>query len=211
MNRVKYPLTPEAQQAAIKLVKAWDSDKIEQLSQVWDEVTGYTSTLVMKVKGIDHSFTEANFEELSLFGLIRKQYILGESRQILLLQELRNAVANDFEVSDYFLTFNAVGTIITGGTINAPFQSAASIYGDVSQEISSPELVDKLLERIGLKLIEDVRELEVAIEDLKQTSPDNRKSQVGKVISELGRCLEHGANTVAVIQGISLLTRVLGG
>jgi len=31
---------------------------------------------------------------------------------ILLLQELINAVENDFEVSHYFLTMNAVGNII---------------------------------------------------------------------------------------------------
>ena len=154
MQRVKYPLTTEAKEAAKKLVEAWDEQKIDQyfvLSQINEE-----KDKPIRAKS-SRGVWSTEFEppligvllELSKFQLVSIdtepefiKYAEGSGSfvrmveahrpkrwYVVLMQELRNAVENDFDVSDYFLTFNAVGTIITGDnvTFSGPFQSAASI------------------------------------------------------------------------------------
>jgi hypothetical protein len=133
-----------------------------------------------------------------------------EMYHILLMEELRNAVANDFEVSDYFLTFNAVGNIIyMKGGILSNIQGAASYFGNISQRISNPELADQLIAILGQQTLQTDHNLAEAIRELSVSIESERQSKVGKVISELGRCLQHGANVTMVVQAIGFLAQVV--
>ncbi len=153
--------------------------------------------------------------ELSRYGLIdiNCQYT-SEGRmariEILLLQELRNAVESDFEVSDYFLTMNAVGTIVQGNLTIHPggyLQSVASNTGNVTLNIQ--QFADNLVEVLGRPFLEDHAALRESIEELRYSDESNKKSRIGKVIGELGHCLEHGANAATVITAIAQLSTYL--
>lgn len=124
------------------------------------------------------------------------------------MQELRNAVDNDFEVSDYFLTINAVGTIIQdGAVVTAPFQSAVAPYGTISQSqtIENGELADKLINMLGTQFLDANKDLLAAINDFRVSVEGERQSKLGKLISQLGNSLQHGANAVVVTQALMYL------
>ncbi len=224
-SRVKYPLTNATKNAAQYLFRCWDSNKIEQGFTLME--TGESGEKRRNERRLSNGYgvlnddfespSLENLKELALFRLLDLDVTYAGNPQrptpnwhILLLQELRNAVENDFQVSDYFLTFNAVGTIILGNpTISAPFQSGASIYGNVSQEISSSELAQQLTEILGNELIQSNAELSAAIYELTNSIESERQSKLGKVVSELGRGLQHGANAYVVAQAIGFIGQVL--
>jgi hypothetical protein len=130
--------------------------------------------------------------------------------EILLLQELRNAIMSDFEVSEYFLTLNAVGTIVQGDlTIHpwASWHSAAVNIGNIEQNVE--QLADELIQQLGQDILQANAELVLAIEELRNTKPSNRRENLGKVIQELGRSLGHTANAVAVGTALIKLTQFI--
>lgn len=208
-ERIKYPLTEEAKIGASNLVTAWKADQIEQLMLItirpgddreeWSYWSGGTFSLPSK----------ASLYELAAYNLIQ----ITEERenvQILLLQELRNAVENDFEVSDYFLTVNAVGTIVYGNLEvreGAIFQSGAAGHGNVAQNAS--QLADELENLLG-DLLNEQAELQKAVQELRKTDRETRVQKAGKVIEELGRCLSHSANASAVTLAIMQAARFIG-
>ncbi len=215
-NRVKYPLTDEAKKVARYLVEAWNNEQIEQYLEIrYDYRRGSVNLEGAGLFGVLPAFTpppNGTLLELSEFKLLSIMILPGNSSfryQITLMQELRNAVETDFEVSDFFLTTQAIGTVVTGdATFNGPFQSGASIYGNISQEIASSELAEKLTDLLGTQLIAANNDLDSAIQELANAPEDGRKLQVGKVISELGRCLQHGASAVVIMQGLGLLAQI---
>ncbi len=134
MQKVKYPLTVEAKEAAHRLVNDWNTGKINQYFILNDYTAGADRVVNT---GIGLGKLVDDYEappisillELSRFQLVFldietiPDYSTRQARRwhVVLMQELRNAVEQGFDVSDYFLTFNAVGTIIQGNaTISAP-------------------------------------------------------------------------------------------
>lgn len=217
-QRVKYPLTEAARQQAIRLVDDWNNGNLSQLFDVIDVTAGMANKIeIAGGLGVSNNYILPDLEillELSKFNLI---FIDTEFRldlqsrrwQVLLMQELKNAVAGNFEVSDYFLTVNAVGTVINGDnvTFNAPFQSAASGIGNVSQKMSSADIANKLLEILTQDVIKTNSDLANAIHELSTSLENERETKIGKVISQLGRSMQHGANAYAVTQALLFLAQ----
>lgn len=231
-NRIQYPLTDQAKRWATQIVDEWKKGNFPQYFVVveWAGREGFY------YGGLDGGFT-SNVQkpplnvllELSCFNLIHLEaetlrtdgipwlpqsgnIAYGRRWHFTLLHELQNAVENDFVVSDYFLTFNAVGTIIHGDqtiTDSGSFQSGASNFGDVSQEMTYSEIADKISEILGNNLLQTNSDLSAAIDELRSSIENDRQSKVGKVISELGRGLQHGANTFVVMQAIGFLAQIL--
>ena len=151
--------------------------------------------------------------ELAHFGLLTTDRLGTTDQQrseITLLQELRNALQNDFDFSDYFLTTSAVGTIVYGDLTldkDALFQSAAAGVGDVN--LSTEAIPDKLIKILGDETLRQHVEIATAIEGLRNADQPTRLEKIGKVIQELGRDLGHLSNTAGAIAAITLLARVL--
>lgn len=210
---MKYPLTPTAKEVARTLVDLWNSDQPQQftISITYAEDRVYAVFVYDAEYEISVSILPS-LHELSKFGLI--DFSRDEdSWSVLLLQELRNAVEMDFEVSEYFLTLNAVGNIIINST-TGPVQGIGLNTGNVQQ--SANELADELVLKLGQDFLQTQVELATAINGLRTADkPETKRLQLGKVISELGHCLQHGANAAMVIAALTtaipFLQRVLAG
>lgn len=217
LQRVKYPLTPEAKATAQQLVDAWNSNDVDQNFYLIEVTAGRAKRVELNFGlGGDNSITPPPLgilRELAEYRLITLTAIKTDRTdrfEVTLLQELRNAVENDFEVSDFFLTTSAVGTIIYGNLEvrdSAVFQSAASGIGDVHQNIE--QLADELSKILGDQLLQSNTELNNAIMELRSADELTRLQKMGKVVQELGRGLGHLGNTGAAIIALELITRFL--
>lgn len=153
--------------------------------------------------GIDLMHCLWTFRELARYGLV-EIVIGGNDITIILLQELLNSVENDFQVSDYFLTMNAVGTVVNGNMVfdrGSVFQSAASNFGNISQQ-NIQAVTDQLSADLGQDILAGNQKLQDAIEALRESVEADRESKVGRVISELGRCIQHGANATVLLPAL---------
>jgi hypothetical protein len=111
MTVKKYPLTSEAQETARQLVEAWDNEYILQTFELVDVTAGIGAKAREYSFGLggDDSYMPPPsigiIRELAQFPLIAiRDMSTSTNIEVTLLQELRNAVANDFAVSDYFLS-----------------------------------------------------------------------------------------------------------
>lgn len=98
-NRVKYPLTDRAKEVARFIAENWEKGLIEQNSYLLEKrttINGQNVLLYHFEKLPDFEFRLYTIQELSLFGLVT----FLDKRNILLLQELKNAVENDFYQTD---------------------------------------------------------------------------------------------------------------
>ncbi len=217
-NRVKYPLTPEAKLAARTLLESWDSGEIQQAFYLIDQTAGSGAERIDLRAGLGakSSFKPPSLgviRELGEYRLISLTRVAGsqaERFEVALLQELRNAVASDFDVSDFFLTISAVGTIIYGDLVmdsGATFQSAAAGVGDVN--VTAQQLPDAIVRLLGEDALRP--EIAAAITDLKTADEPTRLEKMGKVIEELGRGLGHLSNTGGALAAIALITKILSG
>lgn len=227
MQRVKYPLTQEAKEAARYLVEAWAKGEVAQRFTFFFVLSGDARLSAGNLSGtflppslnilLELAKFQLIYVDATLYGGASADFggkgIVSEritSWHVLLMQELRNAVEQDFQVSDYFLTFNAVGTIIQGdATISAPFQSVGLSHGNVSQQITSSELADKLLAMIASDVLQSNPDLTAAIQELRTSLENERQSKLGKVISQLGRSLEHVNNAKGIIEAIAFLSMII--
>lgn len=213
-SRVKYPLSASAQEAAKTLSEAWKLGELDQLIRLAEAVgdnriMNTTATSAYSGKRLKPP-PRAILMELARFGLIQLYATSERGWEVLLLEELHTAVQNDFEVSDYFLTTSAVGTIIYGNLTldkGALFQSAAAGIGDVN--VTAQTLPDELVRLLG----EDAQrpEIAAAITALKTADDPTRLEKMGKVIEELGRGLAHLTNTGGAIAAITLIAKILSG
>jgi hypothetical protein len=210
---MKYPLTIGTKAAARYIVSAWDTEKLEQELTI-TVLRGDDEVQPGFVFGASDDFESPPFaawRELAKFDLvdIRRD---DDAWKILLLQELRNAVATDFDVSDYFITMNAVGNIIVNST-TGPVQGVGVNTGTVHQTVE--QLADYMSATLGQEFLAANAELRAAIDELRVAVGGNQHSKLGKVISELGNCLQHGANaatlTAALVAAAPLLQRLVGG
>lgn len=216
---MEYPLTEEAKATARMLVAAWNLDQLPQLIPLFEIRNDGGSWHTGFKRSLEVDFKPPHLAiwlELAEYGLIRYIPARGKNEEtsfeILLLQELRNAVENDFEVSDYFLTMNAVGNIIVNST-TGPVQGVGYNTGIVHQNVE--QLADYMTASLGQAFLETQVDLKTAIDELRTAVEADQQSKLGKVISELGRCLQHGANTAAVsaalIAAAPFLQGLLGG
>ncbi|GIK64418.1 MAG: hypothetical protein BroJett018_22120 [Chloroflexota bacterium] len=205
---MKYPLTEEAKTTARALVLAWEAGEIEQrtLLHAPEKIVNNRRRNFLRIG--NNEYLPSSLKELSLFGLLVIENDRGSNYNVLLLQELRNAVENDFEVSDYFLTMNAVGNIIVNST-TGPVQGVGYNTGIVHQNVE--QLADYMTASLGQAFLETQTDLKTAIEELRTAVGANQQSKLGKVISELGRCLQHGANTVAIVTALNAAAPFLQG
>lgn len=216
---MKYPLTESARDIARELVAAWNSDHVPQLIPLFEIRNDGGSWHTGFKRALEVTFKPPHLAiwlELAEYGLVR--YIPDGSQkedrnfEILLLQELRNAVENDFEVSDYFLTMNAVGNIIVNST-TGPVQGVGYSTGIVHQNVE--ELADYMSASLGQAFLETHTELKNAIDALRIAVGADQQSKLGKVVSELGNCLQHGANTATLVAALTaaspFLQKLLGG
>jgi hypothetical protein len=104
---MKYPLTEETKAAAKKLVEVWNAGKLKQRPY---KITGPEASLTeLSVRGVlekDGYPPASVLRELEKFNLVEIVTERGPDRityiGILLLEELRYAVENDFEVSEFY-------------------------------------------------------------------------------------------------------------
>lgn len=214
-DRVKYPLSNNAKVAARELLDYWDSGDINQLFFLMEITSGFGSTDLEYASGLG-VYKQINLPklpllfELSVFNLIKidrreESDTLNSSLtirwEILLLQELRNAVENDFQVSDYFLTVNAVGMVINtdGGNISfeGAYQSGASGVVDVHQIQNIEQLPNELTQILGQDLLQQYTDIHNSIQELQTASQSQKRT---KLINTLSILVNHMANGVTLTQ-----------
>ena len=204
----KYSLTDEAKEAAKYLVENWNAGHIEQEFIALTTILGKGRHEPV-VAGSHPNFTCPPFgtlQELSQFDLVK---ITQKERSwaILLLQELRNAVESDFEIPDSSGTTTAVGNLFVNSTTTGPVQGVGINTGEVYQNIE--QLANDLSAKLGEEFLQAETQLREAIDALRTSTEANRQPRFGRVVQELGDCLAHSANTVALIQGLGILARVV--
>jgi hypothetical protein len=168
---MKYVLTPEAKEAAKIIVAEWDKKSLPQkIIIVLTVGFNYDSYFII---GANQEFKyppSHAWEELAKYGLLDLRYERDDKWHILLLQELRNAVNNDFEVSEYFHPAR-----------------------------SSSEAADFLITLLGQEFLETQTELKETIDELRTATKENQQTTLGKLISQLGNSLQHGSNTATIV------------
>jgi hypothetical protein len=206
---MKYPLTNEAKETARYLVSQWQSGELKQEFTLNEDAGTNLGTTFSSGRGISSSVEipqPSTMRELALFNLVTITSLSQNGYRFLLLQELRNAVNNDFEVSEYFITLNAVGNIIINsntGTVQGVGINTGTIYQNVQ------ELADSLAEKLGQEFLETHKELKDAILNLGEAKPENLGTRIGNVLSELANCLEHSANVVTIIPALIILAQAI--
>jgi hypothetical protein len=206
---MKYPLTVGTKAAARYIVSAWDAENLEQELTI-TVLRGDDEVQPGFVFGASDDFESPPFaawRELAKFDLvdIRRD---DDTWEILLLQELRNAVATDFDVSDYFITMNAVGNIIVNST-TGPVQGVGINTGTVHQTVE--QLADYMSATLGQDFLAANLELRAAIDELRTATTADQQSALGKVISQLGNGLHLGSSTATIVQALLAAAPFLQG
>ncbi|MEZ4666555.1 MAG: hypothetical protein R3E39_01325 [Anaerolineae bacterium] len=216
---MNYPLTEGAKEGARLLIKQWDEGNQEQYMVITAREGKFDLATLSQHRVLEKfGYPLAGvLLELAKYGLIDVKVVYdseGHTKaiEILMLQELRNAVEKDFEVSDYFLTMNAVGNIIVNST-TGPVQGVGYNAGVIHQNVE--QLADYMTASLGQEFLETQLQLKDAINGLRTAAEADQQSKLGKVISELGNCLQHGTNAAALVVALyaaaPFLQRLLGG
>lgn len=186
---VGYTLTDRAKELAKELVDAWEENTLPQRFHV-QEVTGYGELIDIIVYNSDFTSETLRIEQLveldehSLLRIASKSYDRGDTKvEIVLLQKLREVVANNFQL--------------------IPFDIATQTSLPVATALK--ELTIELKQILGEDLLSNNRELREAIEKLARATEAEKQHKVGKAISELGNSLAHGANAATIIPAIIML------
>jgi hypothetical protein len=207
---VKYPLTPEAKDAARRIVDAWNTGVLPQTMLFGHYHQGKVSIPTFFDMGgnqinYDDAPERGVFFELAQFNMvIIRTFREGNTLEVILLQELRNAVATDFTVSEYFLTLNAAGVLNLGGTVHvvdgANHRLAPPTNGD--RPITPAEIAEQLRTILGPQ----TEGLEDALWAL-ETS-DNPRSVALDLTAALGMLME-GDDDPSATRALTLLARSL--
>lgn len=212
-RRDQLKLTDEAKEAARSLVAAWDAHDLDQTFTIFHTMAGAQILQSRRTTSDKEAFSTpplTTFEELARHSLIQLERTASNNYRVLLLQELRDAIQNDFvQYRDVPITVTgAIGTFINGSLTmaeGAVFSSSA--YGDVT--VTFQTLPDELLKLLGTDALRP--EIASAITALKAADELTRMEKAGKVIEELGRGLGHLSNTGGALAAIALIARMLSG
>ncbi len=212
-RRDQIKLTDEAKEAARALVAAWDAHNLDQTFTIFHTMGGAQILQSRRTTSDKDAFSTpplTTFEELARHSLIQLERTASNNYRVLLLQELRDAIQNDFaQYRDVPITVTgAIGTFINGSLTmaeGAVFSSSA--YGDVT--VTFQTLPDELLKLLGTDALRP--EIASAITALKAADELTRMEKAGKVIEELGRGLAHLSNTGGALAAIALIARMLSG
>lgn len=230
---MKYPLTEAAKQEAKRLVEAWDGGQLDQMFELFERHGGdlvigemifpmYNRTSIAAPK-------RSILSELAQYKLIHMQPVArGDSTnwEVLLLQELRNTVQNDFEVSEFFLTTSAIGTIVQGNLVLHPhsvYQSIAAVLSDV--DVNFIQTTSDQLEQMLGSLADQDTDLRAALDDVKVSTPQTLPTRLGSVVKALyriafgdgplsemlTRSISNTGNAASALGGIVLIAKLLTG
>jgi hypothetical protein len=201
---MKYPLTPEAKELARTLVEKWEKHP-ECQEWIIRPFPGGPSILYCPAgQDISIKVTKPLLQELDRYDLVIK-----DDNLITLLQVLRDAVDNDFEMPETAQTATNIGTMFIGNPtiIDSIIQGAANNTGPITQ--TSEQIADSLVDTLGKDFLQTQKDLHAAILELRQVGETDKQSRLEKVVSELGRCLDHSANAVTVISALVKLVPFL--
>lgn len=181
-------LTDDAKKAAQRIASAWENGELNQYIELII-YRGDDQRKVQDILGAKDSFLSdipplALWLELGKFNFleIKKE---GNGYNVLLMQELRNAVASDFNISDYYLPWGSIAK-------------------------SMDEVVGYLYFKLGDQLVESNAEIKEAIESLK-TAPDSEKqSRIKRFMAALVRSMDTGSNAAAIITAMPGIATLLG-
>ncbi|MEO0564945.1 MAG: hypothetical protein AAF125_22760 [Chloroflexota bacterium] len=218
MADIQYPITPEAKSAARKLVAAWDDGTIPQTVLFGHYTQGKISyPMFFDLQGNTINYDDApergQLFEYAHFNLVSLRTFRDASTlEVILLQALRDAVATDFRVSEYFLTLNAAGVVnMTGGTVNITDAATKLTAPNTSPLYEDSELVPTLY-RVLDDLPGQRDDLDTALTKLGAAEPNERSDHIPTVIAALGRALNDGdGQDPRIMEAVSLLTRHMGG
>lgn len=180
---VKYPLSPEDKELATRLVEAWDSGILDRSFSIIEFRGGDRINGAVVADGSAFKTPPLSaYEPLAEYKLLTK-----DGSSILLLQELRNAVNNDFELTEY-----AIAT-----------QTGLLVANEIK------ELSEQLRQVLGEDLLASNQSIAHAIQELSQVSEADKVSKAGNLIGQLGNSLGHINNTGGALQAILFLVKFL--
>ena len=220
MPIIKYPLTDEAKETARDLVAAWDERILPQTMLFGHYIQGKIAIPTF----FDYQGTQINYDnapergllyELSHFNLlILRTFRDANTLEVVLMQELRNAVLSDFTVSEYFLTINSSGVLnMRGGTVhiaeNATRATPRQLAQNNGNTAPAEDVVETLRELLG-DLSTERDDLETALNTLAVADKDAHYVAAMSVIAALGRALNDGEDSDAVMTALDTLTRHVG-
>lgn len=221
MPIIKYPLTDPAKQAARDLVEAWDARILPQTMLFGHYVAGKVAIPTF----FDYQGTQINYDkapergqlyELSHFNLlVLRTFRDANTLEVVLMQELRNAVHSDFTVSEYFLTINSSGVLnMRGGTVNIADNATRATPRQLAQNngkaAPAEDIVETLREILG-DLPDKRDDLGAALNTLAVADEDAHYVAAMSVIAALGRALNAGEDSDTVMTALDTLTRHVGG
>lgn len=213
-------LTGEAQKAARELAEIWQNSPNDQLWTLM-ELSSYGQISISMLKSLHsdktYDVSRAILFELRDCGLLFIRPGSNGNLEVQLKQSLMLAVEQNFEIPIPSHKGNtAIGMLFQGDVTfgdNAVLQNAASNTGTINQSFQL--LADHLTSVLRDEFLKTQVELKAAIDDLRTAVEADQQSKLGKVISELGNCLQHGANAAAVVVALNaaapFLQRILGG
>lgn len=201
---MKYPLSPGAKTYARELLAAYKVADIEQTFLVVVTAIEGTFETMYSIGIKNHADpvrpTLGVIRELCRYGLLHLEVSDGASEsgvdgiyEITVLQELENAVNSDFDVSEFFLALNSVGTIVQGNLTIQPgamFQSNAKGSNMLIQGTGNV-VADRIENLIPVDIVDKSPNLQASLHDLRETSDRATiRLRMGRVVTELGRCIE---------------------
>lgn len=175
---MQYPLTQSTKDEAKRIVEAWDEGTLNQRFIINYKLSFGDAVWIHPPTRWDNPVSPEVWEELGEFNLIHCRKTEAAKYEILLLEELRYTVQNDFHLSPYYLAKNGSASDIS-----------EHLRELLSNQVSSNKKLAKAINQLALT--------------------DDKPSVVGRIIEQLGHGLQHGANTVVIIQALMLLSQWL--
>lgn len=186
---MKYELMDDAKEAAKKIATAFENKKLNKRLIIDMHNPGDDQMdFIFFINGADDDFNNdrPNIEqwlELADVGLIKMQKNEG-GYEVLLRQELLNAVASEFTISDFYLPIGKMA-------------------------VSMDDVANLLKEKLGSQFISNNPELREAIDALRASNEANRVSAFTAVYSSLSGLMENTANLVTILPAIPAFTAIL--
>jgi hypothetical protein len=220
MPIIKYPLTDPAKDAARDLVAAWDKHILPQTMLFGHYVQGKVAHPTF----FDYQGSQIKYDnapergllyELAHFNLlVLRTFRDANTLEVVLMQELRNAVLSDFTVSEYFLTINSSGVLnMRGGTVNIADNATRPTPRQLAQNngyaAAAADITETLRELLG-DLLNRREDMAAALNTLAVADEDAHYVAALGVIAALGRALNDGEDSESVMAALDTLTRHVG-